>query len=101
MKLHKGDVVQVTIGKDKGKQGSVERVIPGKDQVVVGGVNEYKRHIKKNVTGQTSEIVTLTKPLSVGKVALICPKCKKPTRIGFEIGKNGKVRICKKCKKEV
>lgn len=101
MKLKKGDNVQITIGKDKGKQGDVQKVYPARSMVLVNGVNEYKRHVKKNVSGQASEIVTITKPLDIAKVALICPKCKKQTRVGYITGKTGKVRICRKCKKEV
>lgn len=101
MKLLKGDTVVVTIGKDKGRQGTVEKVFPKDEKVLVVGVNQYKRHVKKNASGAKSEIVTITKPLFTGKVALICTKCKKQTRIGYAVGKNGKVRICKKCKKEI
>lgn len=102
MKIKKGDTVLVTRGKDKGKQGTVEKALVASEKVLVSGVNEYKRHIKRNATGQASEIVTITKPLPVGGVALICPKCKKQTRVGYEITKdNRKIRICKKCKKEI
>ena len=102
MKIKKGDTVLVTRGKDKGKQGSVEKVFASRGVVVVPGVNEYKKHIKKNVTGQASEIVTMTRPLSLATVALICPKCKKQTRVGYMKTKEGKkIRICRKCKKEI
>lgn len=101
MKLKKGDSVKVTTGKDKGKQGEIQRVYPAREMVLVSGVNEYKRHVKKNLTGQKSEIVTITKPLDVAKVALICPKCKKETRVGYVTGKSGKVRVCRKCNKEI
>lgn len=101
MKIRKGDTVLVTRGKDKGKQGQVERAIQKSEKVLVPGVNEYKKHVKRNATGQASEIVTITKPLPASVVALICPKCKKQTRVGYEMGKAGKVRICKKCKKEI
>lgn len=101
MKLHKGDQIKVTIGKDKGKTGKVEKVFPRIDRVLIVGINEFKRHIKAKATGQKSEIVTITKPLPVSNVALICPKCNKLTRIGFKIEKGKKLRICRKCKKEI
>lgn len=109
MKIKKGDTVLVTAGKDKGKKETVEKVLALQGKVLVIGVNQYKKHIKKNpVTGQGSEIVTITKPLPVSSVALICPKCKKQTRVGYKMEKataNGKkelkVRICRKCKKEI
>ncbi len=101
MKIKKGDTILVTRGKDKGKQGTVERASKTNETVVVPGVNEYKRHVKRNVTGQASEIITITKPMPVSVVALMCPKCKKQTRVGYIMGKSGKLRICRKCKKEI
>lgn len=101
MKLKKGDLVKVTGGKDNGKTGKILKVIPVAQKVLVEDVNQYKKHIKKNVQGQKSEIVTISKPLPVASVALICPKCKKQTRVGYKIEKDVKVRICRKCGKEV
>lgn len=101
MKLRKDDLVKVTGGKDKGKTGKILKVVPTEDKVLVENVNQYKRHIKRNVQGQKSEIVTISKPLPVASVALICPKCKKQTRVGYQEIKGVKVRICKKCGKEV
>lgn len=101
MKLHKGDQIKVTMGKDKGKAGKVEKVFPRLDRVLILGINEFKRHIKSKARGQKSEIVTITKPLPVSNVALICPKCNKLTRVGFKNEKGKKLRICRKCKKEI
>lgn len=101
MKLRKGDQVKVTIGKDAGKTGKIEKVFSKEGKVIVLGLNQYKRHMKARVPGQKSEIITITKPLSVSKVALICQKCKKMTRVGFKILKDEKIRICKKCKEEI
>jgi large subunit ribosomal protein L24 len=101
MKLKKGDTVLVTKGKDKGKQGNIEKIFPKTGKVLIPEVNLYKRHIKKNVTGQASEIVTITKPVPAANVALICPKCKKQTRIGYKVEKGLKIRVCRKCKKEI
>lgn len=97
MKLHKGDEVKIIVGKDLGKTGKVEKVLEKAQKVLVPGVNQYKRHMKKRATGQQSEIITITKPLDIAKVALICPKCKQITRIGFKMEKDKKVRVCKKC----
>lgn len=101
MKLKKGDEIKVVLGKDKGKTGKVERVFAKEDAVLVGGVNQYKRHMKARSQGQTSEIVTITKPMNVAKVQLICPKCKKITRVGYKMEKDVKVRVCRKCGKEI
>lgn len=101
MKLKKGDNVKIVSGKDKGKVGKIEKVYPSKEKVLVEGANQYKRHIKSRTQGQKSEIITLTKPLPVAAVALICPKCNKITRIGFKIEKNAKARVCKNCGKVI
>ncbi len=101
MKLKKGDKVKITAGKDKGKEGSVEKVWLKENKVTILGVNLYKRHLKPRAEGQKGEIKELPRPLSVSNVSLICPKCKKETRIGYKIVKDGKVRICRKCEAEI
>jgi large subunit ribosomal protein L24 len=101
MKLIKGDKVKIVTGKDKGKDGTVDAVFAKEAKVLVGGVNQYKRHVKSRSANQPSEIVTITKPLPVAAVALLCPKCKKQTRVGYVIEKDKKVRICRKCKEKI
>jgi large subunit ribosomal protein L24 len=97
MKIHKGDEIIVTIGKDKGKMGRVEKVFAKTNALVVPGVSEFKRHKKGRMQGQKSEIVTVVKPIIASKVSLMCPKCHKPTRVGYKIEKDKKVRVCRKC----
>lgn len=101
MKLIKGDQIKVVAGKDKGKTGKIESVFSKEAKVLVAGVNEYKKHQKGGVSGGKSEIVTLTKPLPVANVQLVCPKCKKLTRVGYVMEKGKKVRVCRKCGKEI
>ena len=101
MKLKKGDNVNVIKGKDKGKNGKIEKVFPKENKVLVANVNLYKRHLKARSQNEPSEIVTLTKPLSMANVAFVCPKCKKESRVGYKIEKNVKSRICLNCKSEI
>jgi large subunit ribosomal protein L24 len=101
MKIIKGDTVQIMMGKDKGKTGAVLRAIPSTEKVLVEGINQFKRHVKGRYQGQKSEIVTISKPLPTSAVALVCKKCKKVSRVGFEMRSGKKVRICKRCKSEV
>jgi large subunit ribosomal protein L24 len=101
MKLKKGDTIVVTIGRDKGRRGKVERVIVGAQKVVVAGINMYKRHMKKRDEKNPGGIIELVRPIDVAKVALVCPSCGKPTRVGYVMVKDEKVRICKKCKKKL
>lgn len=100
MKLKVGDTVKLMAGKDKGREGKIEKIIPGRSSVVVPGVNLYKKHVKGS-QGQKGGIYDIPRPLNMAKIALICPLCKKPTRVGIRIVKNEKVRICRKCNKEI
>lgn len=96
MKLKKGDSVKVMMGKDKGKVAPILRITSA-DKVMLEGINQYKKHVKGRSRDQKSEIVTITKPLPIGNVALICPKCKKTTRVGYEVKNGNKIRVCRKC----
>lgn len=101
-KLRKGDKVLVLLGKDRGKEGVIEKLDMKKGRVWLPGLNVFKRHVKKNAQYNIEGgIVDVSKPLKISNIELICPSCKKPTRVGFEIKKDGKVRVCRKCKKEI
>ncbi len=100
MKFKIGDNVKITAGKDKGRDGKIEKIFPKTLKVVVPGVNLYKKHVK-GFQGQKGGIYDIPRPLGLGKIALICPKCKKITSIGFSTKGEKKARICKKCKKEI
>lgn len=102
MKLKVGDTIKVQIGKDKGREGKIAKVFLKEDKVLVDGINIYKKHVKAAMTvDKKGGIFELSRPIAVSKVALLCPKCKKTTRIGFKIEKGVKIRVCKKCKKEI
>ncbi|MGB9911413.1 MAG: 50S ribosomal protein L24 [Microgenomates group bacterium] len=100
-KIKKGDTVVVLIGKDKGRKGKVEKIFPKEGKVLIPGINIVKKHVKPRKEGEKGGIVEIAKPLAVSKVALVCPKCGKPTRVGFLLTKEGKERICKKCQQAV
>lgn len=99
MKFKKGDLVLITSGKDKGKRGQIEAVLSKEDTVLIPGLNIFKRHVKKGSKTGQSGIIDFPRPVQVGNIALICPKCKEQTRIGFNISKKEKIRVCKKCNK--
>jgi large subunit ribosomal protein L24 len=101
MKLRKGDKVKILTGKDRGKEGAVERVWPKEAKVAVAGVNVYKRHSKPKTEGQKGGIIDFARPLAFAKVALVCPKCKQVTRVGYKLTDDKKVRICRKCDQEI
>jgi large subunit ribosomal protein L24 len=96
MKLKKGDKVKIVAGKDKGREGTVERVFEKEGKVLIPGVNVYKKHSKR-----LRQIIEVARPLPVSNVALICPKCGKITRVGYQVLKDGKTRICRKCREVI
>jgi len=101
MKIKKGDKVKITIGKDKGRTGVVEKVYKNADKVIVTGMNLYKKHIKKNEKMPQGGIIDIPRAMDVSKLAFICPKCGKISRVGFRIEKNKKFRICRKCDSKI
>lgn len=98
MKIKKGDKIKVTTGKDKGKEGIVQKVYSKKNAVLVPGINVYKKHVRKNEQMPKGGIVEMPRMIVVSKIALVCPKCKKPSKIGYQIQGAKKSRICKECK---
>jgi large subunit ribosomal protein L24 len=98
MKIRKGDRVVVLSGKDRGREGTVTRAIPSRGRVIVDGANVAKRHQKPTRSTQQGGIIDKEMPIDVSNVAIVCPSCSKPTRIGYRFEPDGeKVRICRKC----
>jgi large subunit ribosomal protein L24 len=93
-KIKKGDEVIVTTGKDKGKRGTVLRVVDA-EHVVVEGVNVVKKHQRPNpMKGQTGGIVEREMPLNVSNVAIFNPSIKKGDRVGVKVLDDGRhVRV--------
>ena len=89
MTIKKGDNVQILAGKDKGKRGVVEQVLPKEAKVVVGGLNMVKRHMKKTQATPNGGIVAKPAPIQRSNVAVICPQTDKPTRIKFQTAADG------------
>jgi large subunit ribosomal protein L24 len=102
LKIRKGDRVRVLSGKDKGKEGEVMRSLPREGKVIVDGVNVARKSQRPTRTTQQGGIIDKDMPIQVSNVALVCPACGKPTRVGFTIDKSGqKARVCKKCGGEI
>ncbi len=99
MKIKKGDKVKVIYGKDRGRTGTVERVYKKRMMVLIPGINIYKKHVKKSEEFPQGGVVEVPRPINVSKVMLICPLCKKPTRVGYQIKDGKKYRVCKSCGK--
>lgn len=104
MKMKKGDLVLVMIGKDEGKTGVIEKILSrpaypaGKSkQAVVAGRNVVKKHTKPSVKYPKGGIIDLPQPIDISNIRLICPKCNKITRPKFKIIQDKKTRVCCKC----
>lgn len=97
LKIKKDDVVAVTSGKFRGKQGKILRTLPADNMVVVEGVNMVKRHRKPVTQRDPGGIVDVIKPLPAANVMLVCPSCGKSSRVGIVKEGNKKMRVCKKC----
>ncbi|MBI2552325.1 50S ribosomal protein L24 [Candidatus Uhrbacteria bacterium] len=99
MKIKKGDIVKILTGTSKGKTGKVLNVFLQNGTVTVEGVNLHKKHTRPRKQGQQGQVVEFPAPLPSSKVALVCPKCGKTTRVGY-VMKAGekKRRVCKKCR---
>ena len=98
MKIKKGDNVIVLKGKDRGKKGKVQQVLPKEGKLIVEGMNSRKKHIKPKKAGEKGQVVQTLGRMQGSNVALVCPKCSKPVKIGFIMQGSKKYRFCKNCK---
>ena len=98
-RIRKNDKVMIITGKDKGKIGSVLKVLPKKDAVLIEKMNMAKRHTKGNPYQQRAGgIIEKEMPIDISNVMLVCGACAKPSKVGYRQTEDGKkVRFCKKC----
>jgi large subunit ribosomal protein L24 len=117
LKVRKGDLVQILAGKDRGKQGRVLEARPRDRTVIVENLNQVKRHTRPRPIKDSSRmggpqvvpggIIEKPSPLDVSNVMVVCPTCKRPTRVGTiskEVkGEHVHVRTCKRadCGQEI
>ncbi|AEG03923.1 50S ribosomal protein L24 [Sinorhizobium meliloti WSM1022] len=94
-KIRKGDKVVVLTGKDKGRTGEVIQVMPKEDRALVRGVNVVKRH-QRQTQNQEAGIITKEASIHLSNIAIADPKDGKPTRVGFKIDGDKKVRVAKR-----
>lgn len=106
MTIKKGDKVTILAGKDKGKTGKVLQVFPIRQRASVEGLNLLIKHMRPRRQGEQGQRIEFPAPINLSNIALVCPHCGKPTRIGATIqkdvnGKTKKFRVCKKCKQVI
>ena len=94
-KIRKGDKVVILTGKDKGRSGEVLQVMPKEDRAVVRGINIVKRHQRQSAS-QEAGIITKDAPIHLSNIAIADPKDGKPTRVGFKVEGDKKVRVAKR-----
>lgn len=96
LKIKKGDKVVVITGKDKGKKGTVTKVIPSELKLVVEGVNVAIKHAKPSQANPQGGRVAKTMPIHYSNVQLLDPKVDMPTRVGYKMIEDKKVRFAKR-----
>ncbi len=98
MKIIKGDQVLIISGKDKGRKGSVLKALPKEGKILVEGINVAKKHNRPKKSGEKGQVVEMPKMIDSSNAKIICTKCGKSVRVGYNDKKN---RICKKCNQEI
>ncbi len=95
MNLKKGDKVIIIAGADKGKQGTISKILNKSERVILEGegLGKVKKHLKPSQANPDGGIMEVDKPVHVSNVMLLDPKTKKPTRIGYKT-------VTKKVKKQ-
>jgi large subunit ribosomal protein L24 len=96
IKLRKDDNVQIIAGKDKGKAGKIIKILREKNRVIVEGANIVKKAMKRKSQQDRGGIIELESAIHISNVMIVCKKCG-PTRIGYKMDGDTKLRICKKC----
>ena len=101
MTVRRGDKVRIIAGKDKGKDGKILRAYPYKERVMVEGANMIKKHTRPSQKNQQGGIMSVEGTIHVSNVMLVCPTCAQPTRVGRRREGNARIRVCKKCGKDI
>lgn len=96
-KLRKGDTVEVITGVEKGKRGTIIKVLPRKGRIVIEGVKLVKRHLRPSRKVPQGGIMEKPAPIDISDVMLVCPHCNKRTRPRMVIVRDRKARACRKC----
>ena len=88
-------------GKDLGKEGEITRVITSTERVIVDGVNVAKRHQRAQGATMQGGIIDKDMPIHISNVAILCGSCGNPTRVGYRFEGTDKIRVCRKCGKDL
>lgn len=98
MRIKVNDTVEVISGKNKGKRALVKSIDRKNGRAIVEGVNNVKKHVKPNRRNPRGGILQIEQPIDISNIMLVCPACKKATRVGARFKEDGtKELFCKKC----
>ena len=97
LRIKTGDTVRVLRGRDRGKSGKIMAVMPSENRVLVEGINMIFKHVRPRRSGEKGQRVQVAAPTRVSNVQLVCPNCKKGTRVGRRREGDKGVRFCKQC----
>jgi len=101
MNIKKGDTIYIISGKDRGKTGTVDKVFPEKNKILVAGVNIVKKHAKPTKKNPKGGTVDWPLPFDVSNAMIVCQKCNKATRIKYMFINNKKTRMCSRCSSSI
>jgi large subunit ribosomal protein L24 len=101
MHVRRGDKVRIIAGKENGKEGKVLHAFPEKQRVTVEGMNMVKRATRPSQKNPQGGIMQSEGTMHVSNVMLICPNCGQPTRIARRRENGDRIRVCKKCGKDI
>jgi large subunit ribosomal protein L24 len=102
LRIKKGDKVVVLAGRDKGKTGRVLKVFPQDNKAIVEGVNLVKKHLRRRSENEPGGIKEVPSSIHVSNIAIFCPSCNRGAKLGVKILEDKtKIRICKRCQKEI
>jgi len=96
-KIRKGDNVRILTGKDRGKTGKVMAVMAADHRVLVEAVNMVKKHVRPKRAGEKGQRVSVAAPVDISNVQIVCPACKKSTRVVIRYEGDARWRTCRHC----
>jgi large subunit ribosomal protein L24 len=99
--IRKDDEVQVLSGKDRGARGRVVRVLPREGRIMVEGIARAKKHARPSKQRQQGGIIDIEQFVDISNVAVVCGSCGLPTRVGYRFDDEDKIRVCRKCGKDL
>lgn len=101
IKIKKGDEVYMICGRDRGKHGKVLKVLEKSNTLVIEGLNLIKKHRRPTKQGEKGEVISLPRAVDISNIALRCPRCDRPVRIGYRLSGDKKLRVCRKCQEPI